>query len=95
MGVAVLHQLNADNTLTISDYRVTLMHDGSTAKLELRADKARDIADASAIRFDDNGMINRTITNPPEHVGLAGRVNSPDASNPSAVGAKIAAIGDT
>lgn len=95
MGLALLHSLNDGTHMTIKDYRVTLMHDGSNVKLELRADKSKDIADDSATRFDDGGMKNRDLTNPPEHVGLAGKITAPDAANPATVGAKVLAIGDT
>ena len=63
------------------------MHDGSDVKLELKAADG-DIATDGIARFDDNGMRGRNTGNPPEHVGLIGHVNSPDAANPSCTSAK-------
>ena len=98
MGLGLLTKLKDEHGgkggLYVDDYRLTLMHDGSNAKLELRADAARDVADASATRFDDSNM-RGSLTSSTTHVGLAGHVDSPGAANPSCSSAKANAIGDS
>ena len=93
MGVGIVtHLTKHDSTYhqSIDDIRLTIMKDGHSEKLELKA-SSTDVAGGPSAKFDDFTDMHDTSFSGTKFIGLGGRMNTVDGSHPDTSSAKLKA----